>query len=224
MKIILSFIISLIILIQPAALTVNSEEITTVSSLRLSSSSVVDCDKNISTDVTIQLDFTGNITDITTLENNKNAFYLLDKDGNSVPIKVVFPDTQMDGAYKMQVFISPAKELANNTTYTLIIDDSLMTKKGVYLDKNYRIGFTTSSENVPKTTNEALEYLKENILEYDVHNTYSKDISAADSSEPMTTNPSENDGMNTNFTAPIAAITVIILVVAVTLLGRNKKN
>lgn len=224
MKLLLSIFLILAMLINPFALTASAENSTKeFNAFYLKSASVTDGDKNIATDVTIQLNFSEDMTDITVLNDNKNCFYLIDKDNYSVPIRVVFPDTQMDRSYRTQAFITPTEELSSGEEYTLVISNKLMTKKFVSLDKTYKINFSTSTEVVPPTTNTALEYLKDNIMEYEVQNTYSNDITTNATTTAMpNTKPQSED--NTQNIATIAVIAIIVLLAAVTLIRRVKKD
>ena len=135
----------------------------------LKSSTVVDGDSNVPLNVVIQLDFTGNVDDITVLPYNRNCFHLLDSNGQPVEILTIFPDTQMQDNYKEQVFITPHESLVPGSSYTLVIDKTLVTKKEMKLDRQYQIHFSTTADTtyIEPVLPQALDDLKDNYLTYE---------------------------------------------------------
>lgn len=115
--------------------------------LKLISSSIEDDSTNISLNPTIQLDFSKNICNIKVYEINKDAIHLTSVHGKTIPIKVSFPDDQVQRKYKEQIFISPKSPLEKNTQYRLNIDRTLKSKNGDLIDNAYNILFTTGTNS-----------------------------------------------------------------------------
>jgi len=133
--------------------------------LTLVSSSVADGDTNVPLDPVIQLNFNKNVVNITVLDNNTKCFHLIDKSGAAVPIKLIFPDDQMQTTYKRNVFIIPKANLQMNAKYELVVDSILRAKNGTGIDNAHTITFTTGAAATGEQ-NEALLKLGDNIIEY----------------------------------------------------------
>lgn len=143
------------------ALATNNQSV----SMSLVASSVQDGDIEIATNTVIELEFSKNIVHFSVLMHNKECFHLLDKNGEAVEIKLIFPDDQVQKQYKRQVFIAPTAELKSNSKYTLIVDNNLTSKNDTDIDNAYFINFTTGSEASGKQ-NRILAELGDDILEF----------------------------------------------------------
>ena len=123
--------------------------------LTLQSSSVVDGDTNISIHPVIELVFTGKMDDILVLPNNKDCFHLQNGSGDVQPLSVLFPDTQVQSAFRNHAFVIPENALSPGESYTLTIDSRLQDKKDNLLGQTLQFHFTTA-------TDETFARLKEN--------------------------------------------------------------
>ena len=181
--------------------------------LTLENSSVSDNASNVAINETIQLDFNKNICNITVLANNKMCFHLTDGNGDAVPIKLIFPDDQVQQDYKRQVFIIPQQDLESNSRYRIAVDNTLTAKNGTLIDNAHTITFTTGS-NRTNAENKALKKLGENIV------TYETAYSETGDSVPVNKNGlDENSGKsehNTAFIAKAATIAIILIIVIFT--------
>lgn len=176
--------------------------------LTLESSSV----KNNATDIplneTFQLNFNKNVSNVTVLSNNKMCFHLTDETGTAVPIKLIFPDTQVQQDYKREVFIIPAENLNPNTQYCIYVDNTLCAKNGTYIDNAHTITFTTGTELTDKE-NKVLIELGENIITYETADSVPINTSDLD-------DISEDTGSNTGYIAVIAAVVLLIVIILFT--------
>jgi len=133
--------------------------------LTLVSSSVADGAANVPLDPVIQLNFNKNVVNISVLDNNAQCFHLIDQSGAPVPIKLIFPDDQMQTTYKRNVFILPEANLQKNSQYELVVDSILRAKNGTGIDNAHTITFTTGAAATGEQ-NEILLKLGDNIIEY----------------------------------------------------------
>lgn len=111
--------------------------------LTLLSSSVKSGDVNVLLNPTIDLRFNKNVVNLSVKSNNSKCFHLIDSKGNSVEIKIIFPDDQLRQDFKEHIFISPVQNLAPDSKYSLYIDRTLQAKNEQSIDSTHMIAFTT---------------------------------------------------------------------------------
>lgn len=181
--------------------------------LTLESSSIKDNSSNIAINETIQLDFNKNICNITVLANNKMCFHLTDENGNTVPIKLIFPDDQFQQDYKRQVFIIPQQDLESNSCYRIAVDSALTAKNGTLIDNAHTITFTTGSDRT-NAENKALKELGENIVTYET--AYSETGDSVPVNKDGLDESSNKSAPDTAFIAKAAAIVIILIIVLFT--------
>lgn len=184
--------------------------------LTLVSSSVRDGDTDVPLDPVIQLDFNKNVANITVLANNKKCFHLTEDGGDAVPIKLTFPDTQLQQDYKKQVFITPKKDLEPETSYRISIDSKITAKNGMVIDNAHTITFTTGT----KATSEENPILKK-LGEF---NTVTYETAYGETADSVPVNvsdlddPSEDRSLDTASIARMCGIAVVILIIIFTVL------
>ncbi len=190
--------------------------------LSLQSSSVKDGADNVALNETVQLDFNKNICNITVLANNKQCFHLTDASGNAIPIKLIFPDNQVQKEYRRQVFIQPLSDLTPESSYRIAVDNTLMAKNGTYIDSACTISFTTGTERTDKE-NPILRKLGDYTVTYETasgENENSIPVNVSGLDDP------EDDTISTATAAKIAAaviLAVIIFFTALIIRFRRKK-
>ena len=135
--------------------------------LTLLTSSIAEGDRGIATNPLIQLDFNKNVVNFSILRENLASLHLVDATGTSVPLQVVFPDDQLQVQVKRVIFIYPQSTLEADAQYSLIIDNTLRSKNGDYIDMAYRIKFTTGNQEMAQE-NALLTSLGLNILTYSI--------------------------------------------------------
>lgn len=126
--------------------------------LTLSSSSVKSGDVNVFLNPTIDLHFNKNVVNISVKSNNIKCFHLVDAKGNSITIKIIFPDDQLRQDYREHIFITPEKNLAPDSKYSLYIDKNLQAKNAETLDSAHVVSFTTG-KTATKLTDPSLKDL-----------------------------------------------------------------
>ena len=179
--------------------------------LLLKKCSVATNAEDIPVDKTIQLTFNKNVCDITVLSNNRKCFHLIDETGTSVPVRIIFPDTQLQQDYKRQVFLIPLTDLQSYADYTVTVDSSLSAKNGKQLDKDYSFRFTTGSQH-DTTENPILKVLGENIVTYQ----------SSGSEEEGNAAPASRTGLDPvpdSRVSDSSALSVIILIVILLMLA-----
>lgn len=193
--------------------------------LTLVSSSVKDGDTGVPLDPVIQLDFNKNVSNITVLANNKKCFHLTEEGGEAVPIKLTFPDTQLQQDYKKQVFITPKEKLSPETSYRISVDNKVTAKNGMAIDNAHTITFTTGT----KATSEENAILKKlgdfNTVTYET--AYGETADSVPVNVSDLDDPSEDSGLDTAFIARIAAAAVSLLIIvftAVFIMLRRKRR
>ena len=183
--------------------------------LTLESSSVKDNSTDVPIDPTIQLDFNKNICNVTVLSNNKKCFHLTHENGITLPIKLIFPDDQVQHDYRREVFIEPLNNLEPNTTYRISVDSTLMAKNGSYIDNAHVITFTTG-ETTADSTNAILHKLGDYAV------TYETSLSETENSVPIDKssieNDSTNDRMSVDDISRIVIVAIVILIIVFTLI------
>lgn len=181
--------------------------------LTLESSSVKDGDTDVSCRSIFQLNFNKNICNVTVLANNKMCFHLSKMDGTPVPIKLTFPDNQVQKKYRREVFIEPVEPLEPHTNYRISVDSTLAAKNGTVADDAHTIVFTTGTSNVV-SPNKVLEELDDYVI------TYETAEGENENSVPVNKNGlddvSEDNGPDTGSIARIAAIALIIVIIVFT--------
>jgi hypothetical protein len=121
--------------------------------LTLESSTIKDGATGISLKPEITLTFSKNIVNMTVNENNKKCFSLQTSNGTNVPINITFADDQIDFEKRNDAIITPKANLAQGTTYSVVISSSLKAKSGVTTGKEIKITFTTEVAK-PATNND----------------------------------------------------------------------
>ena len=189
----------------------------------LEKSNIVDGDRNVPKDIVIELDFSANMVDIGVADFNKECFALLDEEGNTLPIKLVFPDTQIQNAYKKQAFIYPLEELVPGKEYKIAVSKNLMDKNGNKLGRDYLLTFTVSTdETLTAAPNEVLEGLRENTTAYTVENRY--EVTTDETTTIPTTQKSEAEEKSSNLLVPISVSVIVVILAASTILLIKKKK
>ncbi len=182
--------------------------------LTLESASIRDGSRDIPVNPTIQLNFNKNICNVLVLSNNKKCFHLTDAKGKAVPIRLIFPDDQVQQGYKRQAFLIPRKNLKENSTYRIAVDRTLMAKNGNTIDNAHTITFTTGSRTVQEE-NKILKKLGDFTL------TYETALGEGADSVPVNTagldDISQDQTADTGLMAKIAAASFLILILAFTL-------
>lgn len=221
MKKIFTLLISVVLLLTTSVFS--SAESANSKPISLDSASIKDGDTDIQVDPTIEFEFSGNIAEINLLESNKNLVHLVDENGDSLEISVIFPDTQTQRDFKKQMFVKPTSNLEEGKTYILVIDKGFSSKSSS-LEAPIVISFTTA-EGEPDVTfiSEKLEALKDNVREYKVNE---PTTNAKTTTEATTTKVEEAaEETSSNPIIPIVIVVSVILVLAVsTLLMRKKKS
>lgn len=129
----------------------------------LLSCSVARGETGVATNVLIQLDFGRNVVNISVLEHNAGCFHLANEAGDSVPVRLLFPDDQLQRAVKRTVFLQPVEPLAAESRYVLAVDNALLAKNGTRIDQAYQISFTTGGEQAAQE-NAVLEELGDQMI------------------------------------------------------------
>lgn len=188
-------------------------------SFTLETCSIKNLDSNIPLDPIIELDYNKNVVNISVTQNNIGCFHLVDENRESIPIELIFPDDQLQQDVKRNIFIRPKADLDPETTYTLIIDDSLMAKNGSYIDKAYKYVFTTGISRAQES-NTLLDSLGDNIVIYTSNLPASEaSSSASDSDAGVSPIPEESAGASLDTQTlsytilAVAAVSIIILIV-----------
>jgi len=136
-------------------------------SLTIESCSIVNGDSDIPVNPTVQVNFSKNVVNIAVMFENSNRFHISDSKGATVPICVIFPDDQLQSAFTSQVFIMPQQPLDPNSTYSLVIDNTLEAKNGERIDDAHVLTFSTS-DSLTDEMNPILAKLGDNIMSFDV--------------------------------------------------------
>lgn len=181
--------------------------------LTLEKSSVPDGASDVAVNETIQLDFNKNICNITVLSNNKMCFHLTDPDGKAVPIRLIFPDDQVQHDYKKQAFIIPQQDLESNTQYRISVDSTLLAKNGTAIDNAHTITFTTGTGRTDEE-NEALQELGDYIVTYET--SYSETEDSVPVNKDDLDDVSEDTGTDAGSIARIAAAVLIVIIIVFT--------
>lgn len=181
--------------------------------LTLEKSSVPDGADNVAVNETIQLDFNKNVCNITVLSNNKMCFHLTDPDGNAVPIRLIFPDDQVQHDYKKQVFIIPQQDLKSNTQYRISVDSTLLAKNGTGIDNAHTVTFTTGTERTD-TENRILKKLGDYTVTYET--SYSETEDSVPVNKDDLDDISEDTGTDAATIARIAAVALIVVIIVFT--------
>ena len=182
--------------------------------LTLESTSIKDGATDISVNEIIQLDFNKNVCNILVLPTNKKSFHLTDSRGTAVAISLTFPDDQVQHTYKNQVFVSPVQPLEKNTEYRISVDRTLTAKNGTTIDNAYSFTFTTGQSEMD-SENSVLKRLGDNIVVFETAYGETADSVPVDKSGLQ---DSQDQGFSTTSIARIAAIVLILIVVAFTVI------
>lgn len=181
------------------------------SSFTLETCSIKNLDSNIPLNPIIQLNYNKNVVNTAVAQNNIGCYHLVDKNGESVSIKLIFPDDQLQQDVKRNIFITPEADLEPETTYTLIIDNSLMAKNGSYIDKAYKYTFTTGTSR-SEESNTLLDSLEDNIVVY-TSNLPPSEASSPDSQSDAQASPISEE--NTESSIDTQTLSYIILAVVI---------
>ena len=153
------------------------DEDANVNVLTLLSSSVTNGARGVPLNPIIQLNFTKNVVNFLAARQNAACYHLVDGEGNSIPIRVIVPDDQMQQDVKRSVFIVPAENLRPDTIYTLAVDNTLISKNGDRIDDAHNIVFKTGTQ-VSDKANSVLAGLGMNVL------TFANDLPLNENSVP----------------------------------------
>lgn len=132
--------------------------------LTLEVSSVADGATDVERDVIIELEFSKNVVNLAVQQNNLACFHLIGPSEEVVPIRVIFPDDQLQQDYKRVIFITPVEPLLANTEYELYIDHNLLAKNSTQIDNLHVISFTTGEGS--GSSNATLTALGDNVVEF----------------------------------------------------------
>lgn len=182
--------------------------------LTLESTSIADGTTGVAINETIQLNFNKNICNVTVLSNNKKCFHLTDANGEAVPIKLIFPDNQVQKDYRREVFIQPAEELKKNASYKVSVDSTLKAKNGTTIDNAYVFTFTTGSSRTNKE-NKILQKLGDFVITYET--AYGETADSVPVNKEGLDDVSQEQGPDTGSIAKIAAVVLILLIIAFTI-------
>ena len=169
--------------------------------LAVESCSIEDGATDVDTELSIKLNFSKNVADITVRDINTACVSLTKDSGEDVEFEVVYSD---DNARRQEFLVNAV--LDNSTAYILTISPDLTAKNGMTLDAEYKVSFTTKGDDTML------------IAEED-----SKD-SAKD--EASTKEPSEEEKPANNSSMPVIIIVCVIIlaVILVVVLKKKKKN
>ena len=198
--------------------------------LTLTGSSTPNGARNVPLNPVIQLNFNKNVVNFVVAGDNALSYHLVDDNQNSVPIRIIVPDDQMQQAVKRNVFIIPEENLLPNTIYTLAVDNTLTAKNGDRIDDAHTIVFKTGAQLESKT-NPLLASLGNDIL------TFSNDLPLNENSVPGASptssalnRPAGNSRLllkdiNTELFSHITLITAIFVLIFITVFTlRGKKQ
>lgn len=183
--------------------------------LTLERASIADGQKDVAVNETIQLNFNKNICNVTVLANNKKCFHLTDADGKAAAIRLIFPDNQVQKDYRHEVFIQPAEDLSQNTTYRLSVDRTLQAKNGTTIDNAYVLTFTTGTRRTAEE-NKILTKLGDFVVTYET--AYGETADSVPVNKSGLDDVSQAQEPDTGSIARIAAIILILCVVAFTVI------
>ena len=183
--------------------------------LTLERASIADGQKDVAVNETIQLNFNKNICNVTVRANNKKCFHLTDADGKAAAIRLIFPDNQVQKDYRHEVFIQPAEDLSQNTTYRLSVDRTLQAKNGTTIDNAYVLTFTTGTRRTAEE-NKILTKLGDFVVTYET--AYGETADSVPVNKSGLDDVSQAQEPDTGSIARIAAIILILCVVAFTVI------
>lgn len=153
---------------------------------------------DVELDSNIKLLFNKNVVNMTVKENNSKCIKLKDEDGQVVPSELIFPDDQVEPDKKREIYIDPAEDLKENTTYTVEISPDMLAKNGSTLGEAVYISFTTISnaQEIPeaKNTEQPVERPAEVINATQPETT--EEITAAAEEFPMEENAAEKESLS----------------------------
>lgn len=181
--------------------------------LTLENASIADGAADIAVNETIQLNFNKNICNVTVLANNKTCFHLTDENGTAVPIRLIFPDNQVQKDYRREVFVRPARDLAKNARYRLSVDSTLRAKNGMTMDNAHTLDFITGTRR-SDAENKILKKLGQNIITYETAYRETGDSVPVDKSGLDA--PSSDRGPAAGTMAKIAAAILILVILGFT--------
>lgn len=179
--------------------------------LTLESASIKDGATDVPINETIQLNFNKNICNVLALSNNKKCFHLTDASGEAVPIKLIFPDDQVQQDYKRQAFLIPREDLSKNTEYRVAVDSTLMAKNGTFIDNTHTITFTTGDSRTKKE-NSALKKLGDYTVTYET--AYGETADSVPVNTEGLDDISEEEKPDTASIARLSAVILLTTVVA----------
>ncbi|WP_423801894.1 Ig-like domain-containing protein [Neobacillus sp. SAB-20_R2A] len=119
--------------------------------LMLVSSSIANGATGVPLKPEIKLTFSKNIVNMTVRDNNLKCFSLLAANGTNVPIDVILADDQVDFEKRNDAVLIPKSNLAQGSSYSVVISPNLTSKSGVTTGQVIKITFTT--EGAPPVTN-----------------------------------------------------------------------
>jgi len=142
------------------------DEDANVAVLTLVGSSVSNGARNVPLNPIIQLNFTKNVVNFAVAVQNASCFHLVDNNGVSIPINIIFPDDQMQRDVRRSIFVTPEENLHPNTIYTLAVDNTLISRNNDRIDDAHNITFKTGAQISDNNDNPLLISLGMNILSF----------------------------------------------------------
>ncbi len=100
---------------------------------------------NVTVDTVIILEFSNNVVNLNIQSINKLCFNLENREGENIPIEVIFPDDQLEPEKKRIISLKPVGALEKSMDYILLIDGGLQSKNGQILGKDIVVNFTTGN-------------------------------------------------------------------------------
>lgn len=192
--------------------------------LTVVSSSIKDGDSNVPLNPTIDLQFNKNVVNLTVKENNSRCFHLISSEGNSVKIKIIFPDDQLKSNYKEHIFIVPEQNLAPNSKYTLTVDKTLQSKSANALGNPYSITFTTGTA-AATSDNASLKDLADDVQVFTNALPLTADSNLTGSTSGATASKTPFSSIDNNRLSWIIIGTIVaVIVIFVVILLISKRN
>ena len=155
----------------------------------------------IDTDSSITLVFNKNVAHDDVKSINSDSIKLVSKDGQDVPIEVIFADTNLEPEKRTEIVVKPKETLSEDTSYTLQISSSLKAKNGMNLDKDTSVSFTT--KGVGET----------------------KDDKSSDKDKEVTNlNPNDSSNGEFDFTKVLLIPTILVAVIVIFSINKVKSK
>jgi len=210
-----------------AALTtvVEIEEDDSSGFLVMESASVRNGDPDIPVNPVIQLNFNKNVVSISVMFDNVNCFHLTDADGVVVPIRVIFPDDQLQTTFRNNIFITPQEPLKPNSVYSLMIDNTLKARNGDMMADARVLTFSTSGSATDEI-NPILARLGDEIMSFEtaLEPTGASFPSAVPATGPVSSDGPSKRGIDVSVLAVLITAAACLLLIAVVLISYKHKK